>query len=50
LAAEALHRAQYHFELEGEGMFVVVLPELATCASVARSTALADALFTLIRY
>lgn len=50
LAAEALHRAQYRFDVEGEGMFAVVLTGLATCASVTRSTALADAIFTLIRY
>jgi hypothetical protein len=50
LAAEALHRAQYRFEVEIQEMFVVVLTGLATCASVTRSTALADALLTLIRY
>jgi len=50
LAAEALHRTQYRFEVESQEMFVVVLTGLATCASVTRSTSLADAVMTLIRY
>ncbi len=49
-AAAALQRAQYRLESASGIEFLTALWGLATCAAVTRSHALADAVFTVIRY
>jgi hypothetical protein len=50
LAAEALSRAQFRLTAESNPIFHAALTGLATCAAVTRSTALADAVLTVLRY
>lgn len=49
-AAQALQRAQYRIEADNPQHFGAALTGLASCAAVTRSVALADAVFTAIRY
>jgi|GEM_PF-5450002 len=49
-AAAALQRAQYRLEAANNLEFLTALWGLASCAAVTRSVALADGVFTVIRY